>query len=98
MAVASDGRILAAWYSTDSLGGTIGGDRDILYAGSELFVCGDADNDGDFDLADFAGLQECWGQAASPGAACEVFDFDLSGHVGPADFTAFAGLLAGPQE
>ncbi len=98
LALGADNMLLAAWYSTDWLNGTIGFDRDILYARSSVFVCGDQDTDGDLDLADFAGMQACWGQAASPGDACDVFDFDAGGQIGAEDFAAFAPRLTGPGD
>ena len=59
---------------------------------------GDADHDGDVDLADFLKIVECLSAAATPGTpGCEVFDFDGDGDVDLADVVAFqAGSTAGP--
>jgi hypothetical protein len=61
---------------------------------------GDFDSDGDFDLADVAGLQLCLGtDATSPqwleACAC-LFDFDESQMLDLADFALFQADLTGP--
>jgi D-alanyl-D-alanine carboxypeptidase len=54
----------------------------------------DGDLDGDFDLRDFANLQNCFG---SPSDDCIVWDFDEGGSVGLPDYDAFESLFTGPQ-
>ena len=51
-------------------------------------VRGDADGDGDVDLADIARLPACWkGPITAPDLlACGPFDFDSDGRVGLRDF------------
>lgn len=56
---------------------------------------GDADEDGDVDLADFAVLQNCFGQAAN--GACARLDFDGGGVIDAADVTEFVNRLQGPH-
>lgn len=56
-------------------------------------VPADADDDGDLDLADFAGLQRCFNDA-SP-ACVDLYDIDSDGSVDLADFNEFATLMTG---
>ncbi len=61
---------------------------DVTITGVRPVAGGDLDGDGDVDLADFAGFQECCG--ASPlTAGCQEGDMDGDGEVGPADLPAF---------
>jgi hypothetical protein len=59
---------------------------------------GQADADSDYDLADFAAFQRCYGGAgvalSDPG--CSAMDFELDGDVDAADYAAFEPLLTGP--
>jgi hypothetical protein len=62
-------------------------------------VTGDADHDGDVDLADFARMQVC---GAGPGAGplvgvCVQFDFDLDEDVDADDLSGLAAVLQGPH-
>ncbi len=58
---------------------------------ANLSPCGgDADLDGDFDLADFAAFQRCFGVAS---AACAVFDLDGDCTVGLRDLDRFRQRL-----
>lgn len=92
-----DGRLLAAWYTNDTLGGTTGTDRDILFSTATLFTCGDADGDRDVDLFDFGGFQDCFVTAEPIEPGCEAFDFDADGNVDLDDFAFFEAALVGPQ-
>jgi hypothetical protein len=56
---------------------------------------GDGDLDGDFDLRDFANLQNCFGAAA--GACLLAFDFDDNNQVGLLDYGTFESMFTGPQ-
>ncbi|MEW6250798.1 MAG: hypothetical protein AB1716_09130 [Planctomycetota bacterium] len=59
---------------------------------------GDAGLDGDFDLADFAALQDCYsGAGGGLGSGCAVMDLDSDGDVDAADFVLFGVLFAGPR-
>ena len=59
---------------------------------------GDADHDGDVDLADYLQLVECFSPAAnSIGAGCKTFDFDDDSDVDLADFVAFQSAFTGPR-
>jgi hypothetical protein len=97
IALGADGRLLAAWYTTDSLGGTIGNDRDILFATSTVFVCGDSSSDGDVDLDDFGGFQLCFAPSGPVAGGCEPFDFDRDDDVDAGDFAEFEDRLDGPS-
>jgi len=92
----ADGLLLAAWYTTDSLGGTVGPDRDILFSTAMMFACGDADVDGDRDLKDFSRFQACHAPGGPLAFECDRFDFDGDAHVGLEDFSAFEAGLTGP--
>lgn len=53
-------------------------------------VAGDADGDGDFDLFDFAWVQQCFsGGGIATGPGCQFADFDGSGQVDSQDASAF---------
>jgi hypothetical protein len=64
-------------------------------------VDGDADADGDRDLLDFAGFQNCFGCASALDACptdgtrhdCRIFDLTLDHAITAADFAALASLL-----
>jgi hypothetical protein len=57
-------------------------------------VPGDADGDGDLDLADFGSLQQCVGQSDENCLA--LFDDDADGDVDQADVQAFILAFSGP--
>ena len=57
-------------------------------------VPGDADSDGDLDLADLAGFQRCFGSESPP--CLDVFDLDTNGAIDLVDFTVIAETLTGP--
>ena len=59
-------------------------------------VPGDADGDGDVDLADLAALQQCFAEAPLP-PACAVFDFDRDYDVDIHDFEFCCPAMTGPQ-
>jgi len=57
---------------------------------------GDADGDGDLDLADFAAFQVCYGGSGVPyGPGCDIFDANLDGDVDHRDLRVFLVLLDG---
>ena len=57
---------------------------------------GDADSDGDVDLADFAVMQECAAGPPERELPCvTIFDFDTSGQVDVLDFAEFEAVFAG---
>jgi len=56
---------------------------------------GDADGDCDLDVGDFGDFQVCFGESPVP-PGCAAFDFDASGVVDLADFSAFAAGFTGP--
>jgi len=58
---------------------------------------GDADQDCDLDLPDFAGFQECFGLYPLP-HGCEIFDLDSSGMVDWTDFDLWVQVMTGPSE
>jgi hypothetical protein len=57
----------------------------------------DGDDDGDVDLADFAGFQRCFapGGSSDEGCLCS-FDADSDNDIDLVDFAALAGALNGP--
>ncbi|MEE9294537.1 MAG: hypothetical protein V3W34_06220, partial [Phycisphaerae bacterium] len=67
------------------------------------FSFGDHDNDGDWDFADFAGLQRCFSGDCAPDCTmavspeCETFDFDRDGDVGLTDYQQFEAQVVGAQ-
>ncbi len=59
---------------------------------------GDADRDGDVDVADYLQLVECFSGTATPIASdCDVFDFDGDGDVDLSDFVAFQAVFTGAR-
>ncbi len=56
-------------------------------------------SDSDWDLADFAALQECFQGSGQPftGGQCAVFDVDADGDMDLFDYRFFAPNLIGPQ-
>jgi len=74
--------------------GQPGGDAVLLFTKRT----GDADGDGDVNLADYAAFPPCLtGPAATPyGAGCGVFDFDVDADVDLADYASFQEALATP--
>ena len=64
----------------------------------EPLLFGDADADGDVDLADWTSVQLCYaGPGAGLGGGCEFFDFDWDGDVDLADFAVFQRLFGGGE-
>lgn len=61
-----------------------------------LQLLGDHDIDGDFDLADFAVMQDCLAEA-SVGGECGIMDLDGDGDVDLGDYVLFEAELTGPQ-
>ncbi len=57
---------------------------------------GDADLDGDVDLADFAEMQACFGSAAT-GSCGDAFEMSVNGVIDLADYAQFADHMTGPQ-
>jgi len=58
---------------------------------------GDADCDGEIDLADFAALQACFDKPGNEwGPFCELFDSNEDGVIDLVDFVGFLGNLSGP--
>jgi hypothetical protein len=93
------GQWITVWFSTYNLGGTIGAERDILYATSCVPVTyGDHDCDGDVDLANFWSFQQCFTMTGPVAGGCEDFDFDGDDNVDLDDYAVFAGSLDGPAE
>ena len=78
--------------SFDGIGQSLGGDA-CLYVG----VLGDVDHDGDLDLADFLGVQQCFGESPVSGD-CIMCDFDGDEDVEMDDFDAWAQAMTGPAE
>lgn len=75
----------------------------LLFNNSAIPADGDAEDDGDRDLRDFASLQICFSGPNSgpsflaPGPTClNNFDFDCDGDIDLDDHTAFVDLLSGP--
>ena len=67
-----------------------------------VFSPGDADDDGNVDLRDYAALQRCFsGEPEPPGgrvsADCLVFDFDFDDDVDDTDYAAFRAEISQPQ-
>jgi hypothetical protein len=58
------------------------------------FGDGDYDIDGNVDLADFAGMQQCFGAEAF--GACTAVNLTGNAEVDLTDFAAFVGLVTGP--
>jgi hypothetical protein len=56
---------------------------------------GDAEGDGDVDLADVAAFQRC-ASAGFVGAVCPRFDYDRDDDVDPSDFEPFRVMMTGP--
>lgn len=52
--------------------------------------------DGDVDLKDVAGLQNCFAGGVSAGAGCSTYDFDNDGGVDSDDLRPFTDLMTGP--
>ncbi|MCP4594002.1 MAG: exo-alpha-sialidase [bacterium] len=96
VALGLDGRVLVAWYTDDSLGGTIGSDRDLLFSTSVLERDGDRDLDGDVDLHDFAWFQACFTTTGPIESGCCLFDFDGDDDVDIDDYADFGAVLGDP--
>jgi len=60
------------------------------------YILGDADGNGALDLADAAGLLNCFGRASSA-PTCAAFDMDASGLVDATDVAPFTKTLTGPR-
>ena len=58
---------------------------------------GDFDDDGDIDLIDVAGLQNCFGEDDAIGAGCERLDRQPDGSVDLIDTAALVERLTGPR-
>ncbi len=57
---------------------------------------GDADEDGDVDLVDYASFESCMsGPDTTPGSGCDVFDFDQDVDVDLEDFERFQNYFTG---
>lgn len=63
--------------------------------GLAAFPAGDADNDGDVDLFDFAEYQVCYGPTGS--APCDQFDTNTDGWVDETDYAEFQQRVVGPN-
>ncbi len=83
-------------------------DEDLLFSVSvpEFFtpnftrvpLRGDADDDGDVDLADYLALRACVGPPGrAPGFACFAFDLDLDGDVDLSDVVTFQTFVTGSR-
>ena len=87
--------------STDLFEGIVSFDGyDTLIEGDRAIATlrGDADRDGDIDVADYLQLVECFSGTATPiPSDCDVFDFDGDGHVGLADLVAFQSAFTGTR-
>jgi len=60
------------------------------------YILGDADGNGALDLADAAGLLNCFDRDASA-PTCAAFDMNADGAVTAPDVAMFANNLAGPH-
>jgi hypothetical protein len=71
--------------------------RQVYHALGAEFVslAGDADGDGDRDLADAAAMQHCAGPAG--GACATTFDYIVDDAINAGDLAMFAAQMAGPQ-
>ncbi len=89
-------RWLTVWGSDFDVGG-IGSEYDLLQA-MTCFpqVPGDQDCDGDVDLRDFGGFQQCFGAASPLAYSCASFDIDTNGAVDIGDLPDFTTALDGP--
>jgi len=58
---------------------------------------GDADQDGDIDLADFAYFHLCVGADVSQSDSCTLLDWDEDMAVALSDFRVWAPLMSGPE-
>lgn len=58
---------------------------------------GDADQDGDIDLADFAYFHLCAGADAGQSESCTLLDWDEDMAVALSDFRVWAPLMSGPE-
>jgi hypothetical protein len=94
----TDGSWMTVWFSTFDLGGTIGAERDILYATACVpTLAGDHDCSGHVDLYDFAGFQQCFAPGDPVATGCSAFDLVPNGHVDLDDLIAFEAALTGPN-
>ncbi len=60
-------------------------------------LIGDTDGDGDLDLRDFAGMQDCFGDFAPEDPGCSTsFNFDGDSDVDAGDYGQFSGRCHGP--
>lgn len=86
-------QILGRWPSgaTRQLTGYSAETRWSLYPPDRL---GDAEGDGDVDLADFQALAACWDQPVAPG--CEVFDMNGDAAIDLLDWALFEQRYTGP--
>lgn len=99
VAATPDGRWIAAWLSTFDLGGTIGGERDILYTTACVpTLAGDYNCSSHVDLYDFAGFQRCFAPGDPVATGCSAFDLVPDDHVDLDDLIAFEAALAGPVD
>ncbi len=62
----------------------------------EITVDDDLGGPGDFDLADFAHFQGCFGASLSDGSLCSYFDADGDGAIGPGDWALLSQRATGP--
>jgi len=92
------GRWISAWRSDYDLGGLIGVDFDILFAGSCMpTLKGDHECDGDVDLIDFQAFQVCFSSGFPVGADCAALDADGDDILTMGDYVAFEAGLTGPN-
>lgn len=93
--IAPDGGIVITGVSRSYDAGTGDGDYYLV----KLAPPGDADGDGDVDLADFGHFLACFNGPAQPAAGpdCGDMDADGDGDVDLADFGRFLGCFNGPD-
>jgi hypothetical protein len=81
----------------DSTPGSISLLADTAYTWVSVRLSGDADQDDDVDLRDFAAAQNCFLGMEPISADCDPLDFDDDGHVDLADHASFVLVMNGPE-